>query len=63
MLPFRLINGPAAFQWFINDTLGIDYLDNFVIAFVDDLIIYLKNKTEHEKYIKMILEQLCAAGL
>ena len=51
------------FQWFINDTLGMDYLDNFVTAFVNDLIIYSKNETEHEKYIKMVLEWLCAAGL
>ena len=56
MLPFRLINGPAAFQQFINDTLGMDYLDNFITAFIDDLIIYSKNEIEHEKHIKMVLE-------
>ena len=63
MLPFRLTNGPATFQQFINNTLGIDYLDNFITAFIDDLIIYSKNETEHEKYIKMVLEQLHTAGL
>ena len=36
----------------------MDYLDNFVTAFIDDLIIYSKNETEHEKYIKMVLEWL-----
>ena len=41
----------------------MDYLDNFVTAFINDLIIYSKNETEHEKYIKMVLEWLCAAGL
>ena len=56
VLPFRLINGPAAFQQFINDTLGMDYLDNFITAFIDDLIIYSKNEIEHEKHIKMVLE-------
>ena len=63
VLPFGLTNGPAAFQRFINDTLGMDYLDNFVTAFVDDLIIYSKNETEHEKHVKMVLERLRAAGL
>ena len=63
VLPFGLTNGPAAFQQFINDTLGMDYLDNFVTAFVDNLIIYSKNETEHEKHVKMVLERLCAAGL
>ena len=56
MLLFRLTNGPATFQQFINKTLGMDYLDNFVTAFIDNLIIYSKNKTEHEKHIKMVLE-------
>ena len=41
----------------------MDYLNNFVTAFVDDLIIYSKNETEHEKHVKMVLERLCAAGL
>ena len=63
VLPFGLTNGPAAFQWFINDTLGMDYLDNFVTAFVDDLIIYSKNEADHEKHVKMVLEWLCVAGL
>ena len=57
------MNGPAVFQWFINDILGMDYLDNFITAFVDDLIIYSKNETEHEKHVKMVLEWLCTAGL
>ena len=63
VLPFGLTNGPAAFQQFINDTLGMDYLDNFITAFVDNLIIYSKNKTEHEQHVKMVLERLCTAGL
>ena len=41
----------------------MDYLDNFVTAFIDNLIIYSKNKTEYKKYIKMVLEQLHTAGL
>ena len=63
VLLFRLINGPATFQQFINNTLGIDYLNNFITAFIDNLIIYSKNETEYKKYIKMILEQLHTAGL
>ena len=41
----------------------MDYLDNFITAFMDNLIIYSKNETEHEKYVKMVLEQLHTAGL
>ncbi|ODM14959.1 hypothetical protein SI65_09711 [Aspergillus cristatus] len=50
------------FQCFINDTL-MDYLDEFVTAFVDDLLIYSKNAVEHELHVKKVLEQLRAAGL
>ena len=54
--PFKLINRPTVFQQLINNILGIDYLDNFITAFIDDLIIYLKNKIGHKKFIKIVLE-------
>ena len=62
MIPFELMNGPAAFQQFINETL-IDYLDEFVTVFVDDLLIYSENELDHEMHVKKILEQLQMAGL
>lgn len=62
VLPFGLTNGPAAFQRFINETL-MDYLDNFVTAFVDDLLIYSQNAAEHEIHVKKVLERLRGAGL
>ncbi|GJU01042.1 putative reverse transcriptase domain-containing protein [Tanacetum coccineum] len=34
------------------------YLDKFVIAFIDDILIYSKNKEEHEEHLKLILELL-----
>ncbi|GJS76306.1 putative reverse transcriptase domain-containing protein [Tanacetum coccineum] len=34
------------------------YLDKFVIVFIDDILIYLKNKKEHEEHLKLILELL-----
>ncbi|GKB19882.1 reverse transcriptase domain-containing protein [Tanacetum coccineum] len=34
------------------------YLDNFVIAFIDDIVIYSKNKDEHEEHLKTILQLL-----
>lgn len=62
VLPFGLTNGPAAFQRFINETL-MGYLDEFVTAFVDDLLIYSKDVAEHEIHVKMVLERLRTAGL
>ncbi|GJR93426.1 putative reverse transcriptase domain-containing protein [Tanacetum coccineum] len=34
------------------------YLDKFVIVFIDDILIYLKNKQEHKEHLKLILELL-----
>ncbi|GKF31457.1 putative reverse transcriptase domain-containing protein [Tanacetum coccineum] len=34
------------------------YLDKFVIVFIDDILIYSKNKKEHEEHLKQILELL-----
>ncbi|GJS40263.1 putative reverse transcriptase domain-containing protein [Tanacetum coccineum] len=34
------------------------YLDKFVIVFIDDILIYSKNKKEHEGHLKLILESL-----
>ena len=56
------MNGPAAFQQFINETL-MDYLDEFVTVFVDDLLIYSENELDHEMHVKKVLEQLQTAGL
>ena len=63
MILFRLINRSAVFQHFINNTLEIDFLDNFMTAFIDDLIIYLKNKKDYKQHVKAVLQQLYNTGL
>ncbi|EED23128.1 retrovirus polyprotein, putative [Talaromyces stipitatus ATCC 10500] len=62
VMPFGLINGPATFQRLVND-LFMDCLDQFLIAFIDDLLIYSENELEHEIHVKRVLERLRNAGL
>lgn len=62
VLPFGLCNGPATFQRFINSQI-FEYLDVFVAAFIDDLIIYSDNEDEHRTHVKLVLQKLRAAGL
>lgn len=62
VMPFGLCNGPATFQAFINSQI-FEYLDVFVTAYVDDLIIYSNTLEEHEEHVKLVLEKLKAAGL
>jgi hypothetical protein len=40
-----------------------DYLNNFYIAYLDNIIIYSKNKLEYKEYIYKVLQRLCKAGL
>ena len=54
VLPFRLYNGPISFQRFINSVL-FNYLDDFCIAYIDDILIYSDNPLEHEIHVKKVL--------
>jgi RNase H-like domain found in reverse transcriptase/Reverse transcriptase (RNA-dependent DNA polymerase)/Integrase zinc binding domain/Integrase core domain/Chromo (CHRromatin Organisation MOdifier) domain len=62
VLPFGLTNGPATFQRYVND-LFLDYIDQFMTVYLDDILIFSKNKKEHEEQVKKVLERLRKAGL
>jgi len=57
VMPFGLKNAPATFQHFINDVLS-DYLDEFVISYIDDILIYSNNIEEHHEHVKRVLKKL-----
>jgi len=56
-MQFRLINVLATFQKRINSVLG-EYLDKFIIVYLNDIIIYLENEEEHREHIKWVLKRL-----
>ncbi|GJX16234.1 putative reverse transcriptase domain-containing protein [Tanacetum coccineum] len=57
VIPFGLTNAPAVFMDLMNRVCK-PYLDKFVIVFIDDILIYSKDKREHEEHLKAILELL-----
>ena len=61
-MPFGLTNAPAAFQWFMNNIFS-DLLDVCVVIYLDDILIYSNNMSEHHQHVKEVLKCLRKAGL
>ena len=61
-MPFGLTNASAAFQRFMNDIFS-DLLDVCVMIYLDDILIYSNNMSEHHQYAKEVLKHLCKASL
>ena len=57
VLLLGLTNAPATFMDLMNRVFH-EYLDHFVIVFIDDILIYSKSQEEHENHLRIVLQIL-----
>jgi hypothetical protein len=56
-MSFGLTNAPAYFMYLMNKVF-MEYLNKFIVVFIDDILIFSKTEEEHEKHIRFVLEKL-----
>ncbi len=57
VLPFGLTNAPATFQRLMNDIFQ-DVVDDFVVVYLDDILVYSENPQQHEEHLRKVLDRL-----
>jgi hypothetical protein len=62
VMSFGLTNAPAYFMYLMNKVF-MEYLDKFVVVFIDDILVFSEIEEEHEKHLRLVLEKLRANQL
>jgi hypothetical protein len=57
VMSFGMTNAPADFMYLMNSVF-MDYLDKFVVVFIDDILISSQNEQEHEEHLRKVLQRL-----
>jgi len=56
-MSFGLTNAPAYFMYLMNHVF-MEYLDKFMVEFINDILVYSKNEEEHEEHLRLVLQKL-----
>jgi hypothetical protein len=57
VMSFGLTNAPSYFMYLMNKVF-MEYLDRFVVVFIDDILVFSKTMEEHEDHLGLVLEKL-----
>jgi len=57
VMSFGLTNAPAYFMYMMNKVF-MEYLENFVVVFVDDILVFSKTEEEHAEHLRLVLQKL-----
>jgi hypothetical protein len=57
VMSFGLTNAPAYFMYLMNKVF-MEYLDKFVVVFIDDILVYSRSEEEHEEHLRLALQML-----
>ena len=57
VMPFGLTNAPTTYMDLMNRVFQ-PYVDQFVVVFIDDILVYFKDAQEHEQHLRIVLETL-----
>jgi hypothetical protein len=56
-MSFGLTNAPDYFMYLMTKVF-MEYLDKFVVVFIDDILVYSKSEEEHKDHLRLVLQKL-----
>jgi hypothetical protein len=57
VMSFGPTSAPAYFMYMMNKVF-MEYLDKFVMVFIDDILVYSRSEEEHERHLRLVLQKL-----
>jgi hypothetical protein len=57
VMSFGLTNAPTDIMYLMNKVF-MEYLDKFVVVFIDDILVFSKTEEEHAKHLRLVLQKL-----
>jgi hypothetical protein len=57
VMSFGLTNVPAYFMYLMNKVF-MEYVDKFIVVFINDILVYSRSELEHEDHLRLVLQML-----